>query len=525
MKETLVQYKDKGIQFWKRQSGIKKGVIIGSAAMFILAIALVVMLSKPDYVPLYSNLSPQETGQIKETLDSKGVSSQVSDNGTTILVPKSDVDALKVELAAEGIPESGHIDYSFFGENSGWGMTDKEVDILKQEAMQTELSRLIESVNGVRAANVMISLPEDTVWVADEEQEATASIVLNLEPGYRIQPEQVQSLYHLVAKSVPNLPVENIVIMDEMFNYFEPVEDDPFHSSLSAYEQQQEVKRDIEENLQQRIQRMLGMMIGRDKVVVSVTTDVDFTKENRVEELVEPVDEENLEGLQVSVEKIRETYSGDAEPPGGVGGTGPDDIPGYEEDADREDGDYERVEERVNNAVNRIRKEVVQSPYEIRDIGIQVMLEPPDPENPGSLPQGRIDDIENILATVIRTSMPEDGGQPITNQDIQDKISISVQPFNGRVEAEPQPGPILPYWYYIIAGVLLLAIILLAVLLLRKRKVTDEAPEVTTQEEDDTDSRDIEEETEDTNRLRQLEQMARERPEEFAKLLRSWLSE
>ena len=40
-------------------------------------------------------------------------------------------------------------------------------------------------------------------------------------------------------------------------------------------------------------------------------------------------------------------------------------------------GDYERIEETINNEVNRIRKEIVESPYKIRDIGIQVMVEPP----------------------------------------------------------------------------------------------------------------------------------------------------
>ena len=43
-------------------------------------------------------------------------------------------------------------------------------------------------------------------------------------------------------------------------------------------------------------------------------------------------------------------------------------------------GDYERIEETVNNEVNRISKEIVESPYKIRDIGIQVMVEPPDSE-------------------------------------------------------------------------------------------------------------------------------------------------
>lgn len=51
-------------------------------------------------------------------------------------------------------------------------------------------------------------------------------------------------------------------------------------------------------------------MMGQEKVAVSVTTDIDFTEEKRKEDLVEPVDKENMQGIAVSAEKIAETYSG-----------------------------------------------------------------------------------------------------------------------------------------------------------------------------------------------------------------------
>ncbi|MEK1828741.1 hypothetical protein AAAC51_06060 [Priestia megaterium] len=72
-------------------------------------------LNKDKFVPLYSNLSAQETGQIKAELDARSVPSEISDNGTTISVPEQSVDSLKVDLAAQGIPDSGSIDYSFLG--------------------------------------------------------------------------------------------------------------------------------------------------------------------------------------------------------------------------------------------------------------------------------------------------------------------------------------------------------------------------------------------------------------------------
>ena len=56
---------------------------------------------------------------------------------------------------------------------------------------------------------------------------------------------------------------------------------------------------------------MLGTLMGQDKVVVSVTTDIDFKQENREENLVEPVDEENMAGIEISAQRITETFTGD----------------------------------------------------------------------------------------------------------------------------------------------------------------------------------------------------------------------
>src|SRR5690625_2656612 len=111
---------------------------------------------------------------------------------------------------------------------------------------------------------------------------------------------------------------------------------------------------------------MLDTMIGLGKVIVSVTADVDFTAENRVEELVEPVDLENMEGLPVSIETIHETYSGGSLGEGIVG-SGEDDIPNYPALDQGADGEYELVKEMINNEFNRIRKNIVERPYKIRD--------------------------------------------------------------------------------------------------------------------------------------------------------------
>ncbi|MDX5476591.1 MAG: flagellar M-ring protein FliF [Bacillaceae bacterium] len=525
MKEKLLVIKEKSSEWWNKRTSVERTAIVSSIVVGIVALVAIFYFStKTNMAPLYSNLSPQETGQIKEVLDTRGISSEITQNGTAILVPDSLVDSIKVDLAAEGIPKSGSIDYSFFGERSGFGMTDNEFQILKLDATQTELANLIKSIDGINDAKVMISMPQAGIFVRDAVQEATASIVLHTKPGYQFEQHQINTLYHLVSKSVPNLPTDNIVIMNQFFDYFDVKNNQNLNNGFNIASQLQ-LKREIERDIQRQVQQMLGVLMGPEKVVVSVTTDIDFTQENREENIVTPVDPDNTEGIAVSVERITETYSGSEDGAGGVP-VGAEDIPNYVAGGSAGSGDYERIEERINNEVNRIRKEIVESPYKVRDLGIQVMVEPPTNQDP-LLQENTVNDIKQILSTIVRTSIDKSSiGTNPTTEEIESRIVVSVQEFNGVMDIKPQTHSAVPNWIYIIAGVLVGVILLLIFLLFRKRKEEEEEM-IEEFEEVSINIPDInvEKDSEGTARRKQLERMAKEKPDEFAKLLRSWLSE
>ncbi|MEH7440959.1 flagellar basal-body MS-ring/collar protein FliF [Bacillus sp. JJ1122] len=530
MKETVQKYLNTMKDFWQGRTR-KQKISLGASLFLIVAVAALTafLTTRTSLVPLYSNLSPAETGTIKESLDARGIKSEIADGGKTILVPEESVNSLKVELAAEGIPKSGSIDYSFFSQNAGLGMTDNEFNVLKLEAMQTELADLMKGIEGVNDAKVMINLPEKGIFVNDSAEQASASIVLNTSPGYQFKEEQIRTLYHLVAKSVPNLPTDNIVIMNQFFEYFDLKNDE--NSNGATFASQHEIKQQIERDVQRQVQNMLGTLMGRDKVVVSVTADVDFTQENREENLVEPVDKENMEGIAISAQRITETFSGNAEQAGGIPeGGNPADTTGsqYLEGANG-NGDYEKVEETINNEVSRIRKEITESPYKVRDLGIQVMVEPPTPDDPNSLPQERVDDITKILGTIVRTTIDKNAsGTELTDAAIEDKVVVSVQPFNGKVTFENEVVQKLPWWIYLVGGILLAIIALLLILFLRSRKAKEEEKEIFFEERAESvyvPDVNKEFETEGTMKKKQLEKMAKEKPEDFAKLLRTWIAE
>lgn len=531
MNERLTKVKTDSTQFWTSRTRNQKGAIIG---IFVVIIALAGILTyfstRTQMAPLFSDLSATEAGQIADVLAAQGTTYEIANGGTTILVAEDEVDALTVSLAAQGYPETGGISTAFFTENAGFGMTDNEFNVIKKAAAETEIANMLKRIEGVKDAKVGITIPEQSVFITPDEQVSTASVMLTTAPGHKFTDEQIKTLYNLVAKSVPNLTTDNIEISNQYAEYFDLNATSIEGNSPSSAEGRMAIQKNIERDIQRQVQNMLGTLMGQDKVVVSVTTDVDFKQENREENLVEPVDEENIEGLTISAQKITETYSGT----GSIASGTPeaenvtDNFTDYQEGTTG-DGDYERVEETINNDVNRIQKVIQESPYKVRNIGIQVMVEPPKADDPTSLSPEIQGNIEQILATIVRTSIDREYSEELTEEEIAERIVVvSGQQFYGKSDADGETKNVIPWWVWVVGGILLVAIGLLVFYVLRSRKQKQLQEELDIlEQQEDLIIEDIseEKETEATIRRKQLEKMAKDKPEDFAKLLRSWIAE
>ncbi|WP_203246222.1 flagellar basal-body MS-ring/collar protein FliF [Sporosarcina beigongshangi] len=525
MNERLTKIRTDAKEFWSGRTKKQKITYVGSTvAVILIAAFLTFYLSKTNYVTLYSDVSRAEIGRIKEQLDSQGVSNKIAPGGTSILVPQERVDDLLVSLAAEGFPTSGTPGYAFFFENAGFGTTDNEFDMIKLGATQTELANLLKGIEGVQDANVVITLPKQGVFLNDTTQKATAAVMLKTNPGHQFTEPQINALYNLVANGVSNLSTDDITIVNQYSESFD------YGTTTNSYgtniTDQMSVKKTIERDLQRQIQMMLGTMMGQDKVVVSVTTDIDFKLENREENIVLPVDEESMEGIALSVQRITETFTGNGALAGGLTeGADPTDNRTTLQEGTMSNGDYERLEETVNNEVNRIRKEIVESPYKIRDIGIQVMLD----GNADTIPVEMRGEIENILKTIARTSVDKVAAGVDFEDTLDNKIIVSVQPFSGNTDPFAVTQAVIPLWAYIVGVALLLIIGILIFMFLRSKRKARELEEETIIEEQlatfNVDDINDELETEGTVRRKQLEKMAKDKPEEFAKLLRTWIAD
>jgi len=519
--ETLKQYWSRLTEWWGTFSRRQKIFYLAAVlAAIILLVSLVVWLTRPEYEVVFYDLEPKDAQTVTQQLTEMGIPYRLSQDGTMISVPKSEAANVKVQLADK--IQSGSIGYEVFMQNLGLGMTQEQFKVLEKGVIEGELERLIKQLDGVKDADVMITMPQRSVWLTDEQNPATASVVLELEPGTRLEPQQINSLYQLISKSVPNLPVENISLVDQNGMLLSTTQTGQSDTILgSAYEQQEKIRVNFQQRLQQEIQRTLGAIFGPDRVIVQVFANLNFDQEKRQENLVEPVVDDR--GLPISEENIQEQSTGGGLGAGGVVGTGSGEVPRYVSEGEAEGGNYERLEERINYEVNRISKEVVASPYRVEDLSVAVWFEPRDPNDLAAAEQDR-ERIQNMLTGIVSASL-SGSGQNWTPADIQNKIAVDYRIFEGHAQTEEPWYNSWPLWASVAGGILLLGGLLFW--WFRRRRKAEELGETAklTTVYPPEELPVLLEESDESKMRKKLQEAMRKEPKEFVQLLRTWMQE
>ncbi len=271
--------------FWRRLTPNQR-LLFGTlaAAFIVLVVSLGAWAGRPQYGILFGNLEPGDGSAIVEKLRSQKIPYKVQDGGRTILVPDEKVYETRLTLAGNGLPGSG-TGYEILDTNKlGW--TDFVQKLQYRRALEGEIARTIQTLEEIQAARVHLVTPEKSLFVS-EEKAATASVVLRLKPGARLSGGHVQGIVHLVSSAVEGLGPENVTILDTNGNLLSRPAADPM---LGATADQISLTRQMEEQLTGKVQTLLDPVLGPGKSVVRIAAEVDFQKAERT---VESYDAEN----------------------------------------------------------------------------------------------------------------------------------------------------------------------------------------------------------------------------------------
>src|ERR1700730_3260873 len=264
--------------------GLKQvGLLAGVAAAIAAAIWLVRWSQGQNYTVLYGQLSERESGQVMDALTAAGIEFKLNPSGA-VSVPESKVQEARIRLASQGLPQSDSMGIEMIQKESALGNSTMMENARYQSVLETELARTIIKVQGVQSARVHLALPKPSVFLRDSHK-ATASVMLQLYPGRRLEPGQVAAIVHLVASSVPELGAGDVTLVDQAGSLLNSPDES---AEAAASTRQLEYTRKLEESYQRRIVELLEPMIGQGRVRATVTADLDYTVTESTHENYDP---------------------------------------------------------------------------------------------------------------------------------------------------------------------------------------------------------------------------------------------
>ncbi|MBC8207789.1 MAG: flagellar M-ring protein FliF [Desulfobulbaceae bacterium] len=403
----------------------RKLAIVGVGVISVLVFTvLIVQFRTASYQLLYANLAPNDVVSVVTWLKGQKIDYQLKNNDRNIWVPAEQLHETRLNLAAIGLPSQSSVGFEVFDRQS-FALTDFVQKINYTRALQGELGRTITALDPVKSARVHLALPEKRL-LEEQQQDATASVIVTLVAGRSLDQDQVKGVIHLVAGSITGLNADHVTVIDSGGNVLNhglgKHDDGRFSTDDLAYQQQ------VEQRLELRAQELLDKAVGENNSLVRITATLDFA---RTEETQERFDSE---------EPVIRSEQGQEERGMAVGGGGISGVASNAPVGQDQNGVFPGSISRTIKTVSRTTKSVGN----VTNLSVSVLVADKlievtetSPESKESRSTEELDAIGDMIATAI-------GLQPKRG----DQINIVSLPFIPAavppvVEFEPMPSTLL----------------------------------------------------------------------------------
>lgn len=281
-------------------------LLIGVAAAVAVGVGVALWSQGPTFSQVFSGVNDADAMEMKQALDQAGIPNKVQ--GGTVQVPVERVEEARMMLAAKHLPGSDGI--SVLEEAPGFGVSQFMENVRYQHALEAELARTIASLRAVSSARVHLAVPPQSAFVRDRRP-VSASVVLALRAGQRLDREQVSAIVNLVASSIPGLTSDQVTVVDSQSRLLSSPEKD---SEFAMREQQLEIARRMESDYAQRIESLLTPLLGPGRVRAQVVAQIEMSSTEEAREQYRP-ESQVVRSEQTSEETSR-------------AGAGPQGVPG-----------------------------------------------------------------------------------------------------------------------------------------------------------------------------------------------------
>ncbi|MBL8791152.1 MAG: flagellar M-ring protein FliF [Rhizobiales bacterium] len=340
-------------------------------AMLLLAAALggmifisFAMLNKPVREVLYSNLDAEDVNRIGSVLSEVGISFDVNEAGTAVLVEHGKTAQARMILASKGLPKSDKAGYELFDQMGSLGLTSFMQQVTRVRALEGELVRTIQQLEGVKAARVHLALKSEGTF-RNRDEKPSASVVIRT--GGTPTEATAAAIRQIVASAIPGLTVDQVVVSttDGQLLSTPGGQEDAVPTHMLDLEQK------VARETQERIERTIAPIAGLNNVRVSVAAKLDMDKRQTTETNYDP--ESKVERSTRSVKSSDQSSGGSGDRPVSADQNIPQEV-GAGGSGDTTSKKKENKEELVNYEVGSRQTETVSNGYRIDKLAVAVVV-------------------------------------------------------------------------------------------------------------------------------------------------------
>ena len=291
----------------------KLAMVFAGGLVIVLTWGMVYFVNKVEYQVLYSELDPAEAQSIVTKLQGMQVPYQLSTDGRTISISSDKLSEVRIDLASQGLPESGRVGWEIF-DRTNFGVTNFQEQVNYQRALEGELSKSILTLGEVAAVRVHLVMAKESLYERSDDQ-TKASVILKLKNGRRLPDANVQGIVSLVASAVKGLSPEKVTVIDSLGKMLSRSDAE---NSLTG--QQLETRQKTENELAAKIVQILEPGVGIGKVKPQVSVTMNFQQVTETQENYDP-----KTPVVVSSQKQKDT-TGAYMPVGGIVGVRPPQV-------------------------------------------------------------------------------------------------------------------------------------------------------------------------------------------------------
>ena len=256
---------------------------IVAIVVVVFGLGFYLWAQQPTRTTLYAGLPESEKSRVIDALKNSGVDVSLDPVTGEVLVPNGSYHSSRMTLAAQGLPASAASGYEQLDSIQLGSSRSVEAARLKQ-SQEVELARSISEIDMVMSARVHLALPDKEVFVR-QQAEPTASVFVQLARGRSLGSSKVEAITHLVSASIPNLTKENVSVVDQNGNLLSRG-NGSVEGRLSDAQLEHRIR--LEDIYRSRIKSLVSPIVGVGNVNAQINLDIDFTRSEVTEEIVDP---------------------------------------------------------------------------------------------------------------------------------------------------------------------------------------------------------------------------------------------